>query len=130
MPPANRHFLPGYVWHITHRCHQKKFLLKSARERRRYLYWVFEAKKRLGLSVLDYRVTSNHIRLLVKDMGVNVIAESMQLIGSRTVQEYIGEAYALREASEAYTRNSIAENKVPGTENTFLGNGNVYDSGT
>jgi hypothetical protein len=20
MPNANRHFLPGYVWHITHRC--------------------------------------------------------------------------------------------------------------
>jgi hypothetical protein len=40
------------------------------------------------------------------------------------------DAYALREASEAYTRNSIAENKVPGTENTFLWNGNVYDSGT
>ena len=89
MPPANRHFLPGYVWHIMHRCHQKKFLLKSARERRRYLYWVFEAKKRLGLSVLDYRVTSNHIRLLVKDMGVNVIAESMQLIAGRTAQEYV-----------------------------------------
>ena len=75
--------------------------------------------------MLDYRVTSNHIRLLVKDMGVNVIAESMQLIGSPTVQEY-----ALREESEAYTRNSIAENKVPGTENTFLWNGNVEDSGT
>ena len=93
MPRANRYFLPGYVWHITQRCHQRKFLLKFARDRRRYLYWVFEAKKRLGLSVLDYRVTSNHIRLLVKDMGVNVIAESMQLIGSRTVQEYTGEAY-------------------------------------
>ena len=26
MPRANRHFLPGHVWHITHRCHQKKFL--------------------------------------------------------------------------------------------------------
>ena len=25
MPRANRHFLPGYVWHITHRCHRKKF---------------------------------------------------------------------------------------------------------
>ena len=80
--------------------------------------------------MLDYRVTSNHIRLLVKDMGVNVIAESMQLIGSRTAQEYTGEAYALREESEAYTRNSTAENEVPGTENTFLWNGNVEDSGT
>jgi REP element-mobilizing transposase RayT len=57
MPRANRHFLPGHVWHITHRCHQRKFLLKFARDRRRYLHWVFEAKKRLGLSVLNYTVT-------------------------------------------------------------------------
>jgi len=63
-------------------------------------------------------------------MGVNVIAESMQLIGSRTAQEYTGEAYALREESEAYTRNSTAENEVPGTENSLRWNGNVYDSGT
>ena len=21
---AHRHFLPGYVWHITHRCHKNK----------------------------------------------------------------------------------------------------------
>ena len=33
MPRANRHFLPGHVWHITHRCHQRAFLLKFARER-------------------------------------------------------------------------------------------------
>ncbi len=36
------------------------------RDRRRYLRWVFEAKKRYGLSVLDYVVTSNHIHLLLK----------------------------------------------------------------
>ncbi len=65
MPRANRYFLPGYVWHITHRCHQRNFLLKFARDRRRYLRWLFEAKKRFGLCVLDYIVTSNHIHLLV-----------------------------------------------------------------
>jgi REP-associated tyrosine transposase len=58
------------------------------RDRRRYLYWVFEAKKRFGLYVLDYIVTSNHVHLLVKDTGSNVIAESMQLIAGRTAQEY------------------------------------------
>jgi hypothetical protein len=26
MPRANRHFLPGHVWHITHRCYQTKFV--------------------------------------------------------------------------------------------------------
>jgi putative transposase len=88
MPRANRHFLAGYLWHITHRCHQKSFLLKFARDRRAYLRWVFEAKKRFGVFVLDYTVTSNHIHLLIKDSGPNVIAESMQLIAGRTGQEY------------------------------------------
>jgi putative transposase len=88
MPRANRHFLPGHVWHITHRCHQKKFLLQFARDRQPYLRWVFEAKKRYGLSVLDYMVTSNHVHLLIKDTGRNVIARSMQLIAGRTGQEY------------------------------------------
>jgi putative transposase len=88
MPRASRHFLPGHIWHITHRCHQRKFLLKFARDRRCYLHWVFEAKKRFELSVLNYMVTSNHIHLLVKDTGANVIARSMQLIAGRTAQEY------------------------------------------
>jgi len=88
MARANRHFLPGYLWHITHRCHHKNFLLKFVRDRRSYLRWLFEAKKRFGLSVLDYIVTSNHVHLLIKDTGSNVIADSMQLIAGRTGQEY------------------------------------------
>jgi len=27
-PRARRHYIPGYIWHITHRCHKKEFLLK------------------------------------------------------------------------------------------------------
>jgi REP element-mobilizing transposase RayT len=88
MPRANRHFLAGHIWHITHRCHQKQFLLKFPRDRRRYLHWVFDAKKRFGLCVLNYMVTSNHVHLLVKDAGGDVIAQSMQLIAGRTAQEY------------------------------------------
>jgi putative transposase len=60
---------------------------KFARDRRRYLHWVFEAKKRFGLSLLNYMVTSNHVHLLVKDTGPNVIAESMQFNAGRTAQE-------------------------------------------
>ena len=88
MPRANRYFLPGYVWHITHRCHKKEFLLKFARDRDRWRYWLFEAKKRYGLCVLNYIITSNHIHLLVRDTGDNVIPDSMQLIAGRTAQEY------------------------------------------
>ena len=54
--------------------------IQFARDRRRYLHWVFEARRRYRLSVLDYMVTSNHIHLLVKDTRATVIAESMQLM--------------------------------------------------
>jgi len=45
---ANRHYIPGYLWHITHGCHQKEFLLKFAGDRRRWIGRLFEAKKSLG----------------------------------------------------------------------------------
>lgn len=89
MPRSNRYYISGYVWHITHRCHKKEFLLKFAKDRRRWLWWLFEARKRYGLSVLNYAVTSNHIHLIVSDNnGENVIPRSIQLIAGRTAQEY------------------------------------------
>jgi hypothetical protein len=54
MPRANRHYIPGCVWHITHKYHMKEFLLKFARDRRRCIVWLFEAKKRYGLCILNY----------------------------------------------------------------------------
>ena len=53
------------------------------------MHWLFEAKKRYGLVVLDYMITSNHVHLLVVDDGIeDVISKSMQLVASRTAQEY------------------------------------------
>lgn len=88
MPRANRYFLPNHVWHITHRCHQQRFLLKFAKDREAWLRWLFEAKRRFGLCVLDYIVTANHIHLLVQDQGRGEISRSMQLIAGRTAQAH------------------------------------------
>ena len=88
MPRANRYFLPGEVWHLTHRCHKQEFLLKFERDRLRWRYWLYQAKKRYGLSVLNYICTSNHVHLLVRNAGNNTISKSMQLIAGRTAQEY------------------------------------------
>jgi putative transposase len=89
MPRANRHFLPNHIWHITHRCHKQEFLLKFNKDRQNWQDWLFEAKKRFGLSILNYMVTSNHIHLLVVgDKDQEVIPRSMQLIAGRTGQEY------------------------------------------
>ncbi|MCK5784682.1 MAG: transposase, partial [Desulfobacterales bacterium] len=88
MARAKRHYLPGHIWHITHRCHKKEFLLKFARDRRRWVEWLFEARKRYGLKILNYIVTSNHIHLLVDGGGRHVIPDSIKLIAGRTAQEY------------------------------------------
>src|SRR5210317_1314703 len=90
MARAKRHYIPGHVWHITHRCHKREFLLKFPRDRRRWIEWLYQAKKRYsGLSVLNYMVTSNHVHLLAFDNGGrNVIPDSIKLVAGRTGQEY------------------------------------------
>lgn len=88
MPRANRIFSPGLVWHITHRCHEKAFLLRFARDRRRWRHWLFEAKRRYDVCVLNYIVTCNHVHLLVRDRGLGELPAAMQLVAGRTAQEY------------------------------------------
>ena len=89
MARAKRHYIPGHVWHLTHRCHKKDFLLKYIRDKRRYLQWLFEAKRRYKLTILNYAITSNHIHLLVLDDGEkDTVARSMHLVAGRFAQEY------------------------------------------
>jgi len=71
MARANRHFVSGYAWHLTHRCHKREFLLKFTKDKRRWMHWLFEAKKRFGLCILNFTVTSNHVHLLVYDIGIS-----------------------------------------------------------
>jgi putative transposase len=89
MPRAHRHYIPGLMWHITHRCHKKEFLLKFAKDRQAWLNWLFEAKKRHGITILNYVATSNHIHLLIYDRdGGDVIPNSVQLAAGRTAQQH------------------------------------------
>ena len=87
MPRANRHFLPGHVWHITHRCHEKKFLLKFARDRQVICagFRSQETLRSFGAGLYDHlepRPSSDQ-RHRPKRHG-----RSMQLIAGRTGQEY------------------------------------------
>ena len=79
MPRASRHYLPGYVWYLTHRCHRKQFLLKFLKGRCTWIDWFYAARQRFGLCVLDYNVTNNHVHLIVRDRGCGEIARSIQL---------------------------------------------------
>jgi putative transposase len=89
MPRANRYFLPGHVWHITHRCHKQEFLLKFAQTRQRYIHWLYQGRKRFGVEILNYAITSNHIHLIVRNRKEgNEIPGLIQLAAGRTAQEY------------------------------------------
>jgi putative transposase len=88
---AKRHYIPGHAWHLTHRCHKREFLFKFAKNRNRWMYWLYLAKKEYSLILLDYIVTSNHIHLflLVYDnTGRMVIPKSIQLLAGRVGREY------------------------------------------
>ena len=89
MARSKRHCIQGYIWDSTHRWHKREFLLKFSKDRHRWLQWLYQARKRYGLAILNYMVTSNHIHLLVSDDGErDVIPNSMQLVAGRTGQEY------------------------------------------
>jgi putative transposase len=88
MPRGNPYRLAGHVWHLTERCRRKQFLLKFARDRRAWMKWLYESRKRFGLSVLNFQVTSNHVHLLVLDQGRGEIAHSMQLIAGSVDRAY------------------------------------------
>jgi hypothetical protein len=59
MPRAKRHYIPGQIWHLTHRCHKREFLLKLIMDRRKWVQWLYKEKKKYGLVILNYIVTSN-----------------------------------------------------------------------
>lgn len=92
MPRANRSFLPGRIWHITHRCHKKEFLLKFRRDKLLWLYWALQAKTRYGLTVLNFVITSNHIHLLAMSLADlaprQALPRALQLVESRVAQAF------------------------------------------
>jgi len=90
MNQDHQYFLPGQVWHLTHRCCRREFLLRFARDRERWMSFLYQAKKRFDLKVLDYMVTSNHIHLLILDepRNRNTILRSLQLTAGETGREY------------------------------------------
>lgn len=88
MARASRTSRPGHLWHITQYCHNRQCLLKFSRDRQRWRHWLFEAKKRFGLCVLNFSATPSHVHLLVRDCGQGEITRSMQLVAGRTAQEF------------------------------------------
>ena len=90
MPLSQRLYQPGPLWHIIHRCHRRAFLLRFKQHRQLWRRWLFEARRRYGLRVLNYIATQDHIHLLVRDRGEGEVARAMRLVACRTAQMFNG----------------------------------------
>ena len=88
MPRRKRDWSLGGVYHITHRCHEKNFLLKFAKYRDLYLDYLHEATKKFRLKILDYAITSNHVHLLVYVSKGAEISKALQYVHGRIAQAY------------------------------------------
>lgn len=88
MPRANRYFVPGQLYHLTHRCHNREFLLKFARDRDAYRLKLRENIHRFDLALLDYSITCNHVHLLLSAADSEQISRFMQRVEGEFAQAY------------------------------------------
>ncbi len=80
MPRGNRYMLPGEVYHLTHRCHNKDFLLRFGCDRTEYCRRLRNGVREFGASLFSYSITKNHTHLLARAKHMESISELMHKV--------------------------------------------------
>lgn len=88
MPKAHRYFERGYHYHLTHRCHNREFLLKFARDLDVYREMMRVRSRTWHTPILGYSLTSNHVHLLVTATNRACISEFMNALQGDFAQYY------------------------------------------
>ncbi len=80
MPRAKRYIVPGHTYHVTHRCHDRDFLLQFKKDRTAYCRLLREYVLESPISLFNYCVTSNHVHLLLRPEPSNALDSLSQLM--------------------------------------------------
>ncbi len=90
MPRANRYIVSGQIYHVTHRCHNRSYLFKFAKDRDAYRLLLRDRLQDYPVTCLGYCITSNHTHLLLKVEGVaeKVLGRFMQTLEGDFAQWY------------------------------------------
>ena len=88
MPRSNRYIIPGYVYHVTHRCHNRSFLLRFAKDRNEYRERLRLALKAFDVKLLSYSITSNHTHLLLTSSYPEELSAMMQKLEGEFAEYY------------------------------------------
>lgn len=75
-------------YHLTHRCQERRFLLRFETDRKNYLTRLREASLKYPISVLDYMVTSNHVHLLIFSPDTDTLSSAMQFLQGVVARDF------------------------------------------
>ena len=78
MSRRKRAWIDSACYHITHECHERRFLFRFAKYRDFYIRHLLEMRKRYDIDILDYMVTSNHVHLLLRSKKGERISEGLR----------------------------------------------------
>lgn len=88
MPRSSDYLLPGYTYHLTHRCHDRQFLLKFAQDRDVYREWLRVGVQRYRVPVYGFCITSSHVHVLAHVDSVESVSRLMHLASGSTAKRY------------------------------------------
>ena len=77
-----------YVYHVTHRCHNRSFLFRFACDRDEYRERLRQAVKAYELSVLGYTITANHTHMLIHSQTTEALSAMMQKLEGEFAEYY------------------------------------------
>lgn len=86
MPRSTRYLQNGFIYHLTHRCHDGRFFLRFGRERDEYRKWLRTGALRYGVSVLGYAITRNHVHVVVDVDNRHAVGDMMKLAAGVVAQ--------------------------------------------
>ena len=86
MPRATRYLQNGFIYHLTHRCHEGRFFLRFSKERDQYREWLRIGASRHRVAVLGYAITSNHVHVVADVEDRHAVADMMRLAAGVVAQ--------------------------------------------
>ncbi len=86
MPRSTRYLQNGFIYHLTHRCHNGRFFLRFSTERDRYREWLRVGAQRYRVAVLGCAITSNHVHVVVDVDDRHAVADMMKLAAGVVAQ--------------------------------------------
>ena len=88
MPRANRCIIPGYTYHLTHRYHNRKFLLRRRTDRIEYWHRLRKNLCKHRISLFNFCITNNHVHLLGACRRAGDISRFMQQLEGEFADYY------------------------------------------